>query len=55
MNFNNKNVVILGGLGGLGTAICQELIRNGLKVSLSHILKLLNVLKCTFHKEFGGN
>lgn len=37
MNFNDKSVVILGGLGGLGKAICQELVRNGLKVSLTDL------------------
>lgn len=36
MSLNDKSVVILGGLGGLGKAIYQELIINGLKVRIEN-------------------
>lgn len=35
MNISGKNVIITGGTGGIGAAVCRELLRSGILVYLN--------------------
>ncbi|XP_063703027.1 15-hydroxyprostaglandin dehydrogenase [NAD(+)]-like [Culicoides brevitarsis] len=52
MNFSDKSALIIGGLGGLGKAICQELVENGIsKIGIIDLLEETEVNIKTFLKS----